>query len=42
MLPDAVKVLTGHEREVTALAAHGKSKIANQLVLSALTVLSHM
>jgi hypothetical protein len=24
------------------LAAHGKSKIANQLVLSALTVLSHM
>ncbi|MGW3645276.1 response regulator [Streptomyces sp. NPDC000878] len=43
-LPDAVKTLTEREREVMALAAHGKSnaEIAGQLVLSPLTVRSHI
>ncbi|WEO93533.1 response regulator transcription factor [Streptomyces sp. FXJ1.172] len=43
-LPDAVKTLTDREREVTALAAHGRSNadIAEQLVLSPLTVRSHI
>ncbi|WP_105967934.1 response regulator transcription factor [Streptomyces geranii] len=43
-LPDAVRTLTEREREVMALAAYGKSnaEIAEQLVLSPLTVRSHI
>uniref|UniRef100_A0AAU2AGU6 Response regulator transcription factor n=1 Tax=Streptomyces sp. NBC_00093 TaxID=2975649 RepID=A0AAU2AGU6_9ACTN len=43
-LPDAVKTLTDREREVMALAAYGRSnaEIAEQLVLSPLTVRSHI
>ncbi|WP_037671149.1 response regulator transcription factor [Streptomyces griseus] len=43
-LPDAVRALTDREREVTAMAALGKSnaEIAEQLVLSPLTVRSHI
>ncbi|GHH11769.1 response regulator transcription factor [Streptomyces lanatus] len=43
-LPDAVKSLTDREREITALAAYGKSnaEIAERLVLSPLTVRSHI
>ncbi|MEU6508990.1 MULTISPECIES: response regulator transcription factor [unclassified Streptomyces] len=43
-LPDAVRTLTDREREVTALAALGKSNadIADQLFLSPLTVRSHI
>ncbi|MGW6007408.1 response regulator [Streptomyces sp. NPDC055210] len=43
-LPDILKALTEREREVMALAAHGKSntEIADQLVLSPLTVRSHI
>lgn len=43
-LPEAVRALTDREREVTALAAYGKpnTEIAEQLVLSPLTVRSHI
>lgn len=43
-LPEAVRALTDLEREVTALAAYCKSntEIAEQLVLSPLTVRSHI
>lgn len=43
-LPERLKTLTDREREAMALAAHGKSnaEIADQLVLSPLTVRSHI
>ncbi|MFJ8106491.1 response regulator [Streptomyces sp. NPDC096132] len=43
-LPDAVKALTDREREITILAAYGRSnaEIADHLVLSPLTVRSHI
>ncbi|WP_460072456.1 response regulator transcription factor [Streptomyces sp. YKOK-I1] len=43
-LPAAVRALTEREREVMALAAHGRSdaEIAGELVLSPLTVRSHI